>query len=440
MSFPRYEEYKDSGVESLGRIPSHWISIQLKRRARILTEKGSRRECPIGLENVEGWTGRFVATDSDFEGEGVQFETGDVLFGKLRPYLAKVYLADRAGEAVGDFHVIRIGEGLKPRFAQYQMLTPEFIAIVDGSTFGSKMPRASWEFVGNMFFAIPPLPEQHAIAYFLDRETSKIDALVSEQRRLVELLKEKRQAVISHAVTKGLDPTVPMKPSGIPWLGDVPEHWTVSSLKHHVSTVNGFGFSSTDFQDDGVPFIRAGNIKDKSITPPTVFLPEEVVAKYQRVALMAGDIVISMVGSDPKIVESAVGQVGIIPESLAGAVPNQNIVILRENFDFIEKRYLFYTLCGTAYRNHLNVFSHNLANQSIISSSLLVAAKFAFPAIEEQREIIKHLDRDLAASSQLLVEAERSITLLQERRTALISAAVTGKIDVRGFASEGARP
>ncbi|WP_257646268.1 restriction endonuclease subunit S [Ottowia beijingensis] len=200
-------------------MPAHWEVHRLKRSAQLLTEKTDRRTNPVALENIESWSGRFVPTDTEFAGDGVAFQHGDILFGKLRPYLAKALLAQNEGEAVGDFHVMRPQEGAIPRFLQYQLLEQAFIDIVDGSTFGSKMPRASWEFVGTMPLPAPPPSEQTAIATFLDRETAKIDALVAEQERLIALLKEKRQAVISHAVTKGLDPSVPMKDSGVEWLG-----------------------------------------------------------------------------------------------------------------------------------------------------------------------------------------------------------------------------
>jgi type I restriction enzyme, S subunit len=415
----------------LGEVPEGWEVKRLKHNTRLLTQKTDRRDHPVGLENIEGWSGRYLPTETTFEGDGIAFDTGDILFGKLRPYLAKAYLAKSAGEAVGDFHVMRPIPGIDGRFVQYQILNREFIAIVDGSTFGAKMPRASWDFVGGMKVTSPPLPEQIAIAEFLDRETGKIDELVAEQRRLMELLKEKRQAVISHAVTKGLNPHAPMKPSGIEWLGDVPEHWEVSALKFHLSTINGFGFSSSDFCDDGIPLIRAGNIKNKSLTQPEIFLRKDVIDKYPRVILASGDIVISMVESDPVIVESAVGQVGIVPESLTGAVPNQNVVILREVHEISVKRFWFYTLCSAAYRTHLDVFSHKLANQSIISSSLLVCAKITCPKLEEQQNIVDFLDAQTCEFDTLTAEAQRAIDLLQERRTALISAAVTGQIDIR---------
>jgi len=206
MSFPRYPKYKDSGVEWLGDVPEHWGVKRFKYNLRLLTEKTDRRENPVALENIESWTGRFIPTETECEGEGVAFDADDILFGKLRPYLAKAYRAESPGEAVGDFHVMRPVPGMDSRFAQYQILNRKFIAIVDGSTFGSKMPRASWVFVGGMRVTTPPSEEQTAIAAFLDCETARIDALVAEQQRLIELLKEKRQAVISHAVTKGLNP------------------------------------------------------------------------------------------------------------------------------------------------------------------------------------------------------------------------------------------
>ncbi len=167
MSFPRYPSYKASGVEWLGEVPGHWEVTRLKHNLRLLTEKTDRRNHPVAMENIEGWTGRFIATETEFEGEGIAFETGDILFGKLRPYLAKAYRAESSGEAVGDFHVLRPHLDIDSRFAQFQILSREFIAIVDGSTFGSKMPRASWEFVGGMKMTTPPLAEQTAIAEFL---------------------------------------------------------------------------------------------------------------------------------------------------------------------------------------------------------------------------------------------------------------------------------
>eukprot|EP01034_Spumella_vulgaris_P008706 gene8706-11074_t len=219
MSFPRYPKHKDSGVKWLGDVPEHWNVRRLKHSLHLVTEKSDRRDHSVALENIESWTGRFLSTETEFQGDGIAFDAGDILFGKLRPYLAKAHLAEAPGAAVGDFHVMRPAMGVDGRFAQYQILSREFISIVDGSTFGSKMPRASWEFVGGMKVTSPPYPEQTQIATFLDRESAKIDSLIAEQQRLIGLLREKRQAVISHAITKGLNHDAPMKHSGVEWLG-----------------------------------------------------------------------------------------------------------------------------------------------------------------------------------------------------------------------------
>jgi type I restriction enzyme S subunit len=196
---------KPSGVEWLGDVPEHWEVRRLKHNLQLLTGKTDKRDNPVALENIEGWTGRFISTETEFQGEGVAFDAGDILFGKLRPYLAKAYRAESSGEAVGDFHVLRPVATINSRFAQYQILNREFIAIVDGSTFGSKMPRASWEFVGGMQVTAPPLAEQTAIAAFLDQETARFDTLTAEAQRAIDLLQERRTALISAAVTGQID-------------------------------------------------------------------------------------------------------------------------------------------------------------------------------------------------------------------------------------------
>src|SRR6056297_2142706 len=271
--------------------PSHWTAKRLKYQAMLLTEKAETRQRPVGLENIDGWTGKFIPTNTEYQGDGVSFDRNDVLFGKLRPYLAKVWLADSAGEAVGDFHVLRPLPGTSGRFLAYHMLNPAFIRLADSSTFGAKKPRVGWDFMANTVLPAPPFQEQELIASFLDRETSKIDALVSEQRWLIALLKEKRQAVISHAVTKGLNPAVPMKPSGIPWLGDVPEHWEVVPLKALYELKHGYAFDGTKFSASGEyvlmnpgNFCERGGFRHKN--PEKYYegddLPEEVILQSGR--------------------------------------------------------------------------------------------------------------------------------------------------------------
>jgi len=205
MRTKAYPKYKQSGVEWLGEVPEHWEVKKLKHSCQILTQKTDAHENPVALENIESWTGRYIETETEFEGEGIAFRKDDIIFGKLRPYLAKVLKAFGSGEAVGDFFVLRHLNHAMPDYLTYALRTESFIDIIDGSTFGSKMPRASWEFMGSVLVPLPPLSEQLSIAAYLDRETSRIDTLIEKVEKAIAALKEHRTALISAAVTGKID-------------------------------------------------------------------------------------------------------------------------------------------------------------------------------------------------------------------------------------------
>ena len=198
----RYEAYKSSGVEWLGDVPEHWGVKRLKFSMSLQKNKAdSAGKLLIALENIESFTGKYIETDALYEGEAVSFEKGDVLFGKLRPYLSKVYLANTDGVAFGDILVYRANDFIKSKYAYRVLSSQEFIKVVDSSTYGTKMPRAAPEFLGDMGFPMPPDDEQTAIVEFLDQETARVDALILETERSIELLKEHRSALITAAVT-----------------------------------------------------------------------------------------------------------------------------------------------------------------------------------------------------------------------------------------------
>jgi type I restriction enzyme, S subunit len=424
MSFPKYDRYKESGVEWLGEVPEHWNIDRLKHNLRLLTEKTERRENPVALENIQSWTGFFIPTDTAFEGEGVAFECGDILFGKLRPYLAKAHLAKSPGEAVGDFHIMRPTNDLLGQYALYQILNREFIAIVDGSTFGAKMPRVSWDFMANIAMLIPPLPEQRSIATFLDRETAKIDELITEQQRLIDLLKEKRQAVISHAVTKGLNPDAPMKETAIEWLREVPEEWEVRALRTLSTVVRGASPRPAGdprfFGGDTIPWVTVAEItKDNlsNLSETEEFLTEEGAQSSRR--FRGGTLLYSNSGATlgvPKILQmDACANDGVVGfENLSGEI---NILFL----------YYFLSSITESIREKVKQGS----GQPNLNTDIVKAIRLALPPVNEQQCIVEHIEKVLKEFEVLVEEAQHAIALLQERRTALISAAVTGKIDVR---------
>lgn len=197
---------KDSGVEWIGVIPEHWEVKKLKFVLQLLNKKEKIiNQIVVALENIESWSGKYIESDSSYQGDDVAFCIGDILFGKLRPYLAKVFLCSFDGIAFGDLLAYRPIKDYASKYAFYSLISEDFIKIVDSSTYGTKMPRASSEFLSEMRLTVPPLKEQQQIANYLDEKTSKIDILIEKSNKSIELLKEKRISLISAAVTGKID-------------------------------------------------------------------------------------------------------------------------------------------------------------------------------------------------------------------------------------------
>lgn len=424
MSFPSYPEYRNSGCQWLSEIPSHWSLPKVKQKLRLLSQKSDKKIKPVGLENIQSWTGNFIASDTQFEGDGIDFDLGDILFGKLRPYLAKVYLAAFKGEAVGDFFVLRASQSVYPRFAQYLMLNQSFIDIVDGSTYGSKMPRVNWDYFGNMLIPMPLREEQKIIADFLDQETTKIDALIAEQEKLIALLKEKRQAVISHAVTKGLDPNVKMKDSRVDWLGQVPEHWKIGSLSNFAKVDSGTTPNRENqlFWDGDIPWIKTGEINYEPITDAEEFISECALMNSSVRIAPKGTLLMAMYGQG-----ITRGRVAILE---IPATYNQACAAIQFCEQALTNFMYFYFIAAYLHIRD----SGNETSQMNLSVGGILKFKIVVPPLNEQLEIIEHLKVLTKRIDLLLLESNSVINILKERRSALISAAVTGQIDVRNVA------
>jgi restriction endonuclease S subunit len=193
---------KDSGVEWIGEVPEHWGIKRHKDNFTFIADRCVNSSLKkVGLENIECKTGRFISTESEFDGDGVEFKENDILFGKLRPYLAKVYLSQFSGNAVGDIFVYRPKRNTAPNFAQYLMLSDIYIDVINSSTAGAKMPRVSSSFIANLPISTPPLPEQTAIADYLDTKTGHIDRIAETINTQIDKLKELRKTLINDVVT-----------------------------------------------------------------------------------------------------------------------------------------------------------------------------------------------------------------------------------------------
>jgi type I restriction enzyme S subunit len=277
--------------------------------------------------------------------------------------------------------------------------------------------------------ALPSLPEQRSIAAFLDRETAKIDALIAEQERLIELLQEKRLAVISHAVTKGLDPKAPMKPSGVEWLGDVPAHWNLVAVANRYTVQLGKMLDSTKITGEHLrPYLRVFDVQWGAINTdelPAMDFDEDARIKFR---LIPGDLLVNEGGSYP-------GRSAIWTAKIEECYYQKALHRMRAHRpDQDSTRFLYYLMSWAANQG-VFVAGGNETTIEHLPAEKLRRYRFAFPPLAEQLFIADFLDTELAKRDTLTAEAQRAIELLQERRTALISAAVTGQIDVRNAAA-----
>ena len=410
MSFPRYPKYKPSGVEWLGDVPDGWEVCALKRIVSMqsgesITSEGIQEigDYPVyGGNGLRGYTSEFT-----HNGHFVLVGRQGALCGNINYGNGQFWASEHAVVAtpVKKVATVWLGEMMRAmNLNQYSV--------------SAAQPGLSVEHIARLRIAIPPLAEQTAIAEFLDRETGKIDELVAEQRRLMALLKEKRQAVISHAVTQGLNPHAPMKPSGIEWLGDVPEGWEVRKVSQ---------------------LFRAGKGKNGQM-----LTKEFCGANEGEYPVYSGQTENEGVMGTWDQFEFDFGEAGVLFSTTVGAKAmhlrqlfgrfslSQNCMIIWTTSTLCITRFFYYHFQPLFQWQRSMIPDHM---QPSFRMEDLYACAIALPPTDEQSAIVRYLDSELAKFDTLTAEAQRAIDLLQERRTALISAAVTGQIDVRGVRS-----
>lgn len=436
MSFPAYPEYKDSGVPWLGEVPSHWIISKVKHTYKFSTgwTPPSGRDEYYGGDhlwaNISDVGDRFISDTakriSDLavsECNMLPTPEASLLFsfklsiGQMSFTTVPMY----TNEAIASF---RPDHTYSLAFAYYAF--PIYIvANATENIYGAKI--LNQELIKSAPICLPPKAEQSAIASFLDRETAKIDALVAEEERLIALLKEKRQAVISHAVTKGLNPNAPMKDSGIEWLGEIPAHWEFAQLKRCIDLATSGPRGWSDLAaEEGSFFFQSQNIgRDMEAdfgAGKRIEAPEGPDA--DRARLQPDDVAVCITGGRT----GAVAHISALSEE---AYINQHVCLIRPTATQISGRYLAYGLFGLPGQEQLALAMYGLKQGLSLENVREVV--LPLPPLEEQRDIVMHLDQQAGGFWQLVTEAQSAIILLQERRAALISAAVTGKIDVRGL-------
>jgi len=433
MRYKPYPKYKESGVAWLGEVPEGWKQTYLKY-----------------ISNVN--MGQSPSSKSyNTDGNGIEFLQGNADFKKLNP-IARTFTTEikkissiedilfTVRAPVGAMNIsdkkYAIGRGLcaisankksKKEFLWWLMrvLTVELKTVATGSTYEA----VSVEQVNNLRVELPSLKEQKAIANYLDQKTQKIDTLIEKQQTLIKLLKEKRQALISHAVTKGLDDTVKMKDSGVAWLGEVPEHWDVSKIKFYTNIKGRIGFRGYKKEDlvlksEGALVLGASEMNNnaKIILNNPQYISWIKYYESPEIILKKDDILFVQRGS-------TVGKVAHIDYDIEEATINPSLVVLKKIK--LDVSFLKYFLMSDIIKAIVKVQTSSTAipmiSQEQIGNYIIVK-----PPLKEQKKIAQYLDQKTKQIDTLISKSTQAIELLKERRSALISAVVTGKVDVRG--------
>ena len=444
MSLPRYPVYKDSGVAWLGEVPGHWIVTALKRGFDVTLGKMLQPESNspddellpyLRAANIQ-WSG-METTDikqmwlSKRDRAQLRLERDDLLVSEGGDVGRSCLWAAEIDECYFQNSVnrVRVRDGNSNHYLYYWMSVIKDKGYIDVLCNKSTIAHFTAEKVAAVPVPFPPPEEQFAIAIFLDRETGKIDALVAEQEKLIQLLREKRQAVISHAVTKGLNPAAPMKDSGIEWLGDVPAHWEVVPLKQVVSQIE--SGVSVNASDQPASETELGVLKTSCVYSGQFDANENktvIEAEIDRVAcpLKAGTLIVSRMNT-PDLVGAA-GLVKCAPQNIY--LPDR---LWQVSFSSAAPAFVHYWTQSVLYRAQIRVVcAGTSSSMQNLGQDQFRTFSFPNPPQSEQEAIADFLDREIAKLDELTAEAQHGIELLKERRSALISAAVTGKIDVRG--------
>jgi len=443
--YQEYPEYRDSGVKWLGGVPISWDVIPLKHLAELNPKKSGIKEKKLSelcsflpMEKLKLNSLKLDETKnvSDVYDGYTYFENEDLLIAKVTPCFENKNMAiakelhNGLGFGSSEIYVLRANAKLNNQFLFYRLQEDSFMEIAIAAMSGAGgLKRVPAEIINTYTAAFPCIQEQQKIANFLDHETAKIVTLIAKQEKLIALLKEKRQAVISHAVTRGLPSPngsdTSMKDSGVEWLGEVPEHWEVGRYKFCTKRIIvGIAEAATHaYADSGVPIVRSTNIKEEELeTHNLLFLKPEFAEKNSSKYLFHNDVVTVRTGYP--------GISAVVPERLNNSHCFTNLVAtpLEQHHPKYLSEYLN-SYIGKAY---FDLFSWGSAQQNI-SVPILQNFPIAFPSKNEELEIVEYVKTQRDKFKKLIKYAEYSIELMKERKTALISAAVTGKIDVRNW-------
>ena len=435
--YKAYPQYKDSGVEWLGTVPSHWGILSAKRMFQSVRTPAYKSDEQLAASQKYGVIPQSLMmqlNDSKvmlaLKGtESFRHVEANNFVISLRSFEGGIEYSQYTGCVSPAYTVLKNSKPISYGYYRYLLKCSPFIAALQSSTDSLRDGKSiNYEQFSALSLPSSSVQEQNVIAAFLDHETAKIDNLIAKQQQLIELLKEKRQAVISHAVTKGLNPDVPMKDSGVEWLGEVPEHWIVRRLKHTANLQSGIpkGKDLTGKNSISVPMLRVANVQDGYLDLEDVHAIDIEPSQLERYLLRDGDVLMNEGGDNDQLGRGAVWSASIdncIHQNHVFAIRPQNI-----ESDWLDM------LTRAAYAKfHFYRVAKQSTNLASISSTNIKETPLLIPPVEERVEILKFIKLQLGRLKKSEELSVNQVALLQERRTALISAAVTGKIDVRDW-------
>ncbi len=428
----KYDFYKPSGFEWLGEVPEHWQTIKMKYIFRDFSQKNKPNEELLSVTQDQGvvprsWVGnRMVMPSGDLD-SFKYIEKGDFAI-SLRSFEGGLEYCYHSGIISPAYTVLKSQRPIHDSYYKYLFKSQAFISELQTSVVGIREGKnISYSELSYSFLPIHSFEEQQKIAEFLDQKNSQIDKAVALKERQIELLKEHRQIIIHKAVTRGLDENAPLKDSGIKWIGEIPEHWTVKKLKYIASIKGGFAFNSSTFKSDGVQIIKIANLylNELSLERQPTYIDESFLKSHKDWIVSKGDILISLTGTLGK---KDYGYAILIDKNDKFLL-NQRVGKISPNY-IIEKEYILNILQSEMYLNQLYMLPSG-TKQANLSNDDILNVRIAFPEAKREREaILNYIIKMKKNIAKAIYFKEQEIERLKEYKSGLINSAVTGKIRV----------
>lgn len=391
-----------------------WTTYRIKDVAKLISEKSNDFTLPyIALDNIVSWDASFVPSDSSSDGNSNECEAGDVLFGKLRPYLAKGFIPSEKSICSPEFLVLRPYDITHNRFLLYYLLSKSFISYIRNQVAGVKMPRTSWTQISGYHITMPELAEQKTIADYLDKECGKIDKKVELLEQKADAYSRLRRSIINRAATRGLNPDVPLKPSGIPWIKLIPEHWDIKRGKSLFQEI----YREVRPEDGTVTCFRDGEVTLRTNRRTTGFTESEKEIGYHGVRI--GDLVIHQM-------DAFAGSIGISDSD--GKCSPICMVCRPIQEEQVNLKYYCQLLRVMAHRGFIQSLAKGIRERTTdFRYKTFVSLHFPVPPIDEQREIATYLDDKCGKIDDIIGKIEMQVERLKELKRSLINEVVTGQ-------------